>query len=56
MSVKEYWMFYNTLKCIDIINVAWEEVTLTCMNKVWGNHGLSVYTISEDLISAKDCK
>jgi hypothetical protein len=35
MSVKEYWMSYNTLKCINNIDAAWEQVTSTCMNKVW---------------------
>jgi hypothetical protein len=55
MSVKEYWLSYNSLKCINI-DAAFEEVTSTYMKKVWGNCGLSVYMISEDLTSAKDCK
>ena len=35
VSLKEYWRDYNILTAIDNINMAWEEVTLSCMKGVW---------------------
>jgi hypothetical protein len=35
VPVKEYWVSYNILKGINSIHAAWEEVTSTCMSKVW---------------------
>ena len=37
VSLKEYGIEYNILKAIDNINMAWEEVTLSCTKGVWQN-------------------
>ena len=37
VSLKEYWKDYDILKAIDNIEMAWEEVTVSCMKGVWQN-------------------
>ena len=35
VSLKEYWKDYDILKATYNINMAWEEVTVSCMKGVW---------------------